>query len=541
VKFAAGIAPAALAVALASPVWSQDSPGKWGGFIDLEAKPGTARTLGEADLFVPIAQDERTLLFANVKARLDDNDSKEGNFGAGVRHMLGSGWNLGLYGYFDRRRSEHDNLFNQLTFGVEALGEDFDLRVNTYRPIGRRVKLVEGLNTADMSGASVIFKGGEERALEGFDAEAGWRVPVFEAGGPLDLRLYAGGYTFDDDTVDAVTGPRLRAEFTAYEVPGLWDGARITLGAEWQNDEARGSQGFLSARLRIPLQPEKERSRTLTAQERRMTAPIQRDVDIVAQAGAYGAPETATQTAGSQSLTVITADDGDGTLTDELAAAGDNSTVILTGTFNVTSNTTLRPGQTVMGAGSLIVMSPSGRSATLATPGATISGSVISNSAGMVAMANDSTLAGMTVINTYSGMFAQGVWANSVTGARILDNSITAIQTGNGAAQGIIVYGTSSNVTVSGNTVTARRTAAPADNAWAVAVYGTGGAHAGALVTGNTLSASGSALQNRAVYLTQANILPGSSGNTAVAGSCGVGTAGIGSTVTFTNAPACGP
>jgi proteasome assembly chaperone (PAC2) family protein len=156
-------------------------------------------------------------------------------------------------------------------------------------------------------------------------------------------------------------------------------------------------------------------------------------------------------------------------------------------------------------------------------------------------MANDSTLAGMTVINTYSGMFAQGVWANSVTGARILDNSITAIQTGNGAAQGIIVYGTSSNVTVSGNTVTARRTAAPADNAWAVAVYGTGGAHAGALVTGNTLSASGSALQNRAVYLTQANILPGSSGNTAVAGSCGVGTAGIGSTVTFTNAPACGP
>jgi hypothetical protein len=134
VKFAAGIAPAALAVALASPVWSQDSPGKWGGFIDLEAKPGTARTLGEADLFVPIAQDERTLLFANVKARLDDNDSKEGNFGAGVRHMLGSGWNLGLYGYFDRRRSEHDNLFNQLTFGVEALGEDFDLRVNAYRP-----------------------------------------------------------------------------------------------------------------------------------------------------------------------------------------------------------------------------------------------------------------------------------------------------------------------------------------------------------------------------------------------------------------------
>src|SRR3546814_18634060 len=81
------------------------------------------------------------------------------------------------------------------------------------------------------------------------------------------------------------------------EVPGLWFGSRFSLGAEWQHDEPRGSQGFLSARLRIPLQIFGQPSSDRTPMERRMAGPVVRDVDVVSQSGAFGKPETATANA----------------------------------------------------------------------------------------------------------------------------------------------------------------------------------------------------------------------------------------------------
>jgi len=532
VKFAAGIAPAALAVALAAPAWGQDSPDKWGGFLDLEAKPGTARHLGEADLFVPLAQDERNLLFANVKARLDDNDSKEGNFGAGVRHMHTSGWNLGAYGYFDRRITGNDNLFNQLTFGAEALGEDFEFRVNSYWPIGKKVKFVDSLNTADLSGTSVTFRGGEEHALQGFDAEIGWRVPAFAAGGPLDIRLYAGGYTFDDDTVDAVTGPRLRAELIAYEMPGLWEGARVTLGAEWQTDEPRGSQGFLSARLRIPLQPEKERSRKLTAQERRMTAPVVRDVDIVAQAGTFGAPETATQTAGGTAFTVIdSASTAGNDLDAAVAAAGANSTVILSGTFQVTGANTvsLSNGQSLM-AGAIGVRSASGRPATLVTS-ATIAGTNLSST---VQINSNGTLSGMTVSNAFSGgtggravIVADG--AGNVT---VINNTLSVTQSGANAAVALGI-GQNTSATVRGNTLTVTGSGA----ATTMTALGMNNPNTTVTVAGNTISASGGTTNYVAWMAAGTTLNPGSTGNVRGGGACN-GTPASG-TIGFTNGTTC--
>lgn len=199
---------------------AQSTP-KWLPSINFEAKPGTKRNLGEADLFVPFAQTDTTLLFGNARARFDEDSNREGNFGLGLRHMLPSGWNLGVYGYYDRKRTDFDNSFNQATLGIEALGRDFDFRANVYLPFGDRAKNADSFNTATISGANVLFYGGEERALRGFDAEVGWRVPVWSADDTKALRLYAGLFHFDDNVVKAVTGPRLRAELTMYEIPNL--------------------------------------------------------------------------------------------------------------------------------------------------------------------------------------------------------------------------------------------------------------------------------------------------------------------------------
>ena len=81
------------------------STDKWQPRIDFEGKLGNERSLGEADLLIPLWQNNDSLLFANLRGRMDNDDSYEGNIGVGLRHMLDNGWNLGGYGWrYQRRR-----------------------------------------------------------------------------------------------------------------------------------------------------------------------------------------------------------------------------------------------------------------------------------------------------------------------------------------------------------------------------------------------------------------------------------------------------
>ncbi|HWK95430.1 MAG TPA: inverse autotransporter beta domain-containing protein [Pseudolabrys sp.] len=522
------IGDAALAAA-----WSQlSSQPKWAPSISFEGRPGTKRNLGEVDLFAPLIQTDRSLLFGNVRGRFDDEHYLEGNVGLGLRHMM-AGWNLGLYGYYDRKRSGLGNTFNQATFGIEALGHDFDVRANAYVPFGDRVK--DAGSTAAESFASLIgttiqvttlgTTTREERALRGFDAEVGWRVPIWSADDVKTLRLYAGVFHFDDDVVKAVTGPRLRAELTMYDLPQLWDGSRLTLGAEFQHDDVRGSQGFGLVRLTVPLQAPGKAVR-LSAQERRMTERVVRDIDIVTQTSTSQAPtivETAIATAGGMAIAVI---DSGSTAGDDLptavANAGADSTVILTGSFITTAPTTLQSGQTLMGAGSLSVRSVSGRIATLSTPGATISSTAFGNTAA-VEMATNSTLTGMTINQTGNGIAINpfGVQASGASGATIVNNTISVTSTNLGTAFGIRVLDGSSNVTVSGNK--ARAINNGGGGAIAFQMSSNGGA-VSAHVSGNTFGATGN--PGRVVDLVGSapplTVLSGSTGNVRANGVCNV-------------------
>lgn len=255
-------AAAVIALCFLSGTAAQPISHKWGAHVDFEAKPGSKRNLAESDFFLPLMQTERTLFFGNLRGRFDNQSSREGNLGLGVRHMLEGGWNIGGYGYLDRRKTGNGNYFNQVTLGGEALGRDWDFRANAYLPHGQRVRDLGTASTATLSGTTVLVSSvtTQERALKGFDAEIGWRVPLFDIDGPRQLRLYAGGYRFSDSTT-RLSGPRLRAEFAVADLPQLWRGAQLVVNAEIQNDNIRGRQAFVALRLRVPLGGEKERPR----------------------------------------------------------------------------------------------------------------------------------------------------------------------------------------------------------------------------------------------------------------------------------------
>lgn len=551
-RWAAGAAAVLWAgVVVSSPAAAQTAPppqDKWGPFIDFEGRAGTQRNIGEGDLFAPLWQDPDSMVFGDLRTRFDDHNSGEGNAGLGIRHMLDSGWNLGGYGYFDRRHSPNGFMYNQVTMGAEALSVDWDVRANVYHPEGRVTHDVASLTTATVSGTSVIVSDGQEKALGGFDGEVGWRVPVFAAIDTTQLRVFAGGYRFVAGGAPPVSGPRGRVEMVFDEVPHLWEGARLSVGAEVQNDAPRGTQAFAIVRLRIPLEfLGGEPPARLTPMERRMTDPVVRDVDIVTQAGTF-ATETATQTANGSSLTVVNSNSTSGAnLPGAVTAAGSNSTVLLSGTFNTTATVALNTGQTLT-SGTVAVRTPSGRTATVTTS-ATIADS---NGAAIVTINNNNaTLSNLTLNNTATntGTGPEVVAVGAATGVTISNNTITSTITNSSNSNNAVAIeirpsgaGSSAGVTLANNRITAT-TNGTSSNSVAVGVDPLSGATATVTISGNTINSTAPgggtgfsvALDGTGVTVNTS----ASTGNVRQAGVCEHSASPLSGSISFTDGSTC--
>jgi hypothetical protein len=304
-----------------------------------------------------------------------------------------------------------------------------------------------------------------------------------------------------------VQGPRLRAELEMDDLSWFGGTSRLYVGAEVQRDDTRGTQSFVSARLRIPLGGREEQPH-LTLQARRMSAPVVRDVDILTVAGISRLVETAT-TARGQPLTVVNSATTSGAgLQSALDNAGNNSTVIINGDFSTTNTVHMSTGQTLFGAGTLNVRTASGHTATLTTPGGSIStGTAVVT----LTMADNTTLSGMTITNFYAAASGNAVSAQGTTGVTIRNNTITA----GGASGGYTVdLLNATNATVSGNTITATTSSAVA-SATGIRVQGA----ANSTIANNTFSMSGTTMYVIAGSNTS-SFAAGSTGNVTNAGVC---------------------
>lgn len=281
---------------------------KWHPWIGLGGYLSNERSRGEGTLWAPVWQSQTALVFTDIRGKFFDEDAQEGNFALGLRVMRPSGWNLGAWGGWDIRHTELNSTFNQASFGFEALRANFDLRANGYVVTDR--SHVSTFVTAGTSGSVSVSSTTAglvttttttstqttrvrttrifEHALNGFDAEVGFRVPLeswfgTRGGGSSDnprheLRLYGGGFWFDADNVEEIAGPRLRAELRFNDVLGRLPGSRLTFESEYKYDDVRDHQLEAGVRLRIPFGG---RRNGLNAQERRMMERLERDTDIV--------------------------------------------------------------------------------------------------------------------------------------------------------------------------------------------------------------------------------------------------------------------
>ncbi len=358
---------------------------KWAPWIELGGAASTERHRGEITIFAPLAQNRTTLLFADARGKLFEAGAVEGNFALGVRHMLPARVNVGAWASLDVRETEFNNRFSQFAAGFEALTENFDGRLNGYVPVDN--KATSGTSTTSagrISGGTIVLDTTTttviERALYGFDAEVGARIPLDRMGWATDKHeawVHAGGFHFDDGPVQGLTGPMARATYRINNIIPQVEGSRLSIRAEFKHDDVRDGQFEGVIRLRLPFGPNANKSRyhRYSALEHRMVERIERDIDIISTSSSFS--ETFTEGAldpNGQLINTVLVVDSSGNLQTALTNAGSNSVVVVDGSggnVDTGNGVTMVANQTVLGGGASLPITgaTSGASSSFTAPG----------------------------------------------------------------------------------------------------------------------------------------------------------------------------
>ncbi len=324
---------------------------KWSPQIELEGKFGNKRNVALPKMLIPIKQDSTSMWFADVRMKHDNKDSQEYNIGTGYRKIINPNWIVGGYGFIDNMRSKKNNSFIQATIGAEALSKNWDIRTNIYIPKAKK-KVAPGSGRLVINGSEIGMRGAFERALPGIDGEVGYKLPTSIA----DTRAYLGGFYFSAKRFGQIMGPKGRLElaFDENHLDFLRGGKRVTIGAELQHDDVRKNNGFAVLKVTLPLNQEEEEE-SLDPLEKRMTKFIERDVDVVTNAGGRLEPIQINGNDINQVINVIAGDDA----TTKIYYAGENTLVLLDGSGGtIDTNTTIfmRNGQSLIGKGSQVAI-----------------------------------------------------------------------------------------------------------------------------------------------------------------------------------------
>jgi len=255
--------------------FSPSAPDRLKPRVETGLKAGTERSILTTGAWVPLAQSRDAVFYGDLRFMGDDHDNREGNFGLGYRQIVSS-WDsvVGGHAWIDQRRTARGATLHQVTVGAEVLGQTWDFRLNSYISLSGKEEHISGADSDPYLAGTGIFYDRAGRIIEepqsGFDAEIGYRLPVFEQNVDA-IRLYGGGYAFYGDITDNVIGGRVRATIDINSV--------VSVGARFQHDDIRGSQGFAEATIRFPFKAKKTFQQD--GLRARLDESAERDIDIV--------------------------------------------------------------------------------------------------------------------------------------------------------------------------------------------------------------------------------------------------------------------
>lgn len=398
-----------------------EQDGRWQTWVEAGGQAGD-EAAAFLEGFVPLGQDEETLIFLDLRLTTEERGTGYSSLGIGARRIVGPDLAVGANAFIDGIRTDNDNLYAGLGFGLEAFTSRFDLRVNGYIPLGDEEQFGNGASSGGVSvvGNSLVettvLDDRIEAPLYGIGAELG--ALVDSPFGEDQFRAYAGAYHFDRDGFEHQSGARLGLEYRLENPFGL-EGARFTFGAEAVYNQDDEVDGLATARLRVPLfggtGGEAHDAPALSALQERLDEGVRRQAIVRA-----GETTRATGTFVSPVINPLTGnaygqvhfvdgagDGGTGTEGDAadltgstIANAGANGVIVAlggSGTINLASSAALLQGQTLVGGGGSIPVQLADGSTTTYNFGAT--NAVIDGAAGIdtITLADNITISDLTV------------------------------------------------------------------------------------------------------------------------------------------------
>jgi flagellin len=224
---------------------------------------------GQIEGFIPMWQAPDSILFADVRGFNQAQGQIDGNFGLGIRNIVGDdkdggAFLWGLYGFYDVFHSTEKNIFHQLTFGGELKTDAWVADANVYLPVGTTMQNAPSLDASETRASQIAgyknvwYRDGIEKAMTGFDAEMGLHIAYVP-----QLTAYLGGYYYQAPDMPNILGPRLRLNYDWVNPFGLGENWRnvfpqLSFQGQLQDDKQRGAQWYVGAVLRIGIgsQPE---------------------------------------------------------------------------------------------------------------------------------------------------------------------------------------------------------------------------------------------------------------------------------------------
>ncbi|MFI5409197.1 right-handed parallel beta-helix repeat-containing protein [Kaistia sp. UC242_56] len=367
--------------------------------------------IGGFDIFLPFGFGDRSIGFGDLRGHMNNDQMDQLSAGLGWRMQLDGVWTVGAYGYYDYLRTERDNDFHQISAGAELLSRDMVFRLNGYLPFGDKYGSAADANAALIEAGRLVFRAGQEQALRGIDGEAGFRLPMFDAKSSAQMMLYGGGYWYDGDRLDDITGVSARAELSFADLPGFTQGSTFSLSAGFSYDNEDKAEGQFLARLRIPL----GKAGPALANRDPMMQRVERADFIRTAVGATGDAEAAiyadTGNVVGNVRTVSSATGNATAINEAIAAAGDNALILADGVMQLDQTLLLSSGQFMVGGqgGLEIIGARSGGTATFTRSGAETRLVGTTPTADVLAMAGDSGAVGLAIRGGRDGILADGV------------------------------------------------------------------------------------------------------------------------------------
>jgi len=240
---------------------------------------GYNRGYSSLDLFLAKPLRGSTIVpFLDLRGHIFNNGRFATNAGLGCRWLNASRERVWGINFFYDSFIAYRLPYHQVSIGLEALGQIWDVRVNGYLPVGHKSTPIYALSYDFSSGFLAIAR--EQFAMRGVDAELGYHFPkmqYFDLYASLGPYFYFGRSQFTENAWRATSreavGGRLRAFATFLTYLELEGSATYDSCFKW------GGQVTLS--LNIPFDWSRDRSCACSLIDRFFQPVIRNEIIVV--------------------------------------------------------------------------------------------------------------------------------------------------------------------------------------------------------------------------------------------------------------------